>query len=719
MKWLTLPRLVVGALCWCAVSIVWNREAASESPPGSGIASPYFMVADASVDLSQFPLLTTDADVRIEGSLAEVTVVQTYQNQLDRPLEAIYVFPASTKAAVHRMEMKIGERTIAAKIQERQTARNTFEAAKANGQVTALLEQHRTNVLQMNVANILPGERVLVTLSYSEQIVPREGLYQFVYPAVVGPRYVSSGEPAGEQAPSWNANPYLPEGSKAPAGFAIKASISSGIPLKELRSKSHQVEVNYRSESQAQVGLLPTDGHDGNRDFVLEYRLASGKIESGILLDRGTDENFFLLTLEPPKRVSEAQIPPREYIFVVDVSGSMHGFPLAVTKTLMRDLLSALRPTDIFNIILFAGNSSQLAPSSQPVTAESISQAQQLVDKQQGAGGTELLPALERALNLPTSSDFARSVIVVTDGYVSVEREAFALIKQKRNVASVYAFGIGSSVNRYLIEGMAHAGGGEPFVVLAESEAAEAVERFVRYVSSPVLSHIEVSFDGFGAYDLVPSSIPDLLANRPLTIAGKWKGEPRGRITVRGTSADGEFTLTQDVGAGDGMSHSALRTLWARQAIAELADYASLGEHNANRSLVVELGLKYGILTDFTLFVAVDSERRVTPGALISQRQPLPLPQGVSNYAVGGGSFSEASFDDSFVRTNVGNLISLIGGTPGRLVLVGSAALAVLLLLVGCRSKRRRIRFVGMASLCFSLAVFGLRSVVDLLFGSV
>ena len=197
------------------------------------------------------------------------------------------------------------------------------------------------------------------------------------------------------------------------------------------------------------------------------------------------DEKYFLAMIEPPKRVAPAQIPARDYVFIVDVSGSMHGFPLEVTKALMRNLLAGLRPTDTFNVLLFSGDSAVLAPAPLPATPDNIERAIALINQQSGGGGTELLPALKRAMALPGGENRARSIVVVTDGYVSVETQAFDLIRNNLGNANVFAFGIGSSVNRFLIEGMARVGQGEPFIVTNADEADARAEALRRYIESP------------------------------------------------------------------------------------------------------------------------------------------------------------------------------------------------------------------------------------------
>jgi Ca-activated chloride channel family protein len=361
-------------------------------------------------------------------------------------------------------------------------------------------------------------------------------------------------------------------------------------------------------------------------------------VQSGILLFKGEKENFFLLMLQPPKRVSVSQIPPREYIFIVDVSGSMYGFPLDISKKLLKDLIGNLRPTDRFNVLLFSGGSSLMSEQSLPATSENIQHAITLIERQRGGGGTELLPALKRALSLTTSEGYSRSVVIATDGYVMVEEEVFDLIRKNLGDANMFTFGIGSSVNRHLLEGMARVGMGEPFVITKPEETREKAEKFRKMIESPVLTKIKVDFGKFNAYAVEPLSIPDVFAERPVIIFGKWRGKPSGEITLHGITSSGPYVNKMDMKKVKPLkSNSSLQYLWARHRITLLSDYNSLHQDADRIKEVTQLGLTYNLLTAYTSFVAIDTEVRLVNGQAVTVKQPLPLPEGVSDYAVGRG----------------------------------------------------------------------------------
>jgi Ca-activated chloride channel family protein len=340
---------------------------------------------------------------------------------------------------------------------------------------------------------------------------------------------------------------------------------------------------------------------------------------------------------QPPKRVPVVDIPKREYIFVVDVSGSMHGFPLDTSKQLMKELLTGLRATDSFNILFFSGGSSVLSETSLPVTETNIKRAITMLESQRGGGGTRLLPALRRAMAFPAEETTSRSFVVVTDGYVSIEAEAFDYVKQHLNNANFFSFGIGSSVNRFLIEGLARAGGGEPFVMTSPSEARKTAKRFREYIETPVLTGINLEFDDFEVYDVEPRQVPDLFAERPLIVYGKWRGNPQGNIRIHGYRGNSDYSKSIDVSTTKvSSSNEALRYLWARHRIAELGDYEKLRPDSERKAEITNLGLTYNLLTAYTSFIAVDEVVANPDGKNRQVKQPLPLPKGVSNLAVGG-----------------------------------------------------------------------------------
>ena len=627
-----------------ALALVAWAPAHADDAEARVAESPYFHVKSDDPTLDALPLKGTQVDVKISGVIADVVVTQHYRNEGQRPIEAKYIFPGSTRAAVHAMNVRLGDRLISAQIREKQRARMEYDSAKREGKTTALLEQERPNVFSMNVANILPGDDVRVELKYTELIAPDAGQYRFVFPTVVGPRYRS---PAASPANGHlSATAHLPEGAKSNTTFDLSVQLHAPLPVSEVVSHTHKLEAQGVGTERVTLALAD-EGMRDNRDFILEYKLGGERTATGLMLYRAPNvpdaENFFLALVEPPKQVASVQINPRDYIFVVDISGSMHGYPLQTAKVLLRNLISGLRPSDSFNVVLFSGSSRVLSEQSVPATQANIARAIKTIDQMGGGGSTEIVPALRRVAALPKPADVSRSVIVVTDGYVAVENEVFQLVRRNLDNANVFAFGIGSSVNRHLIEGLARAGQGEAFIVTKPEQAADQAERLRKIIESPVLTQVKARFEGLDVYDVEPAQLPDVLGGRPVVVFGKWRrddsqaGLPvNAKLIVEGRTADGQYRDELATAGREDQTSSALRHLWARQRIAALSDQEALEGNGAQKPAITQLGLTYSLLTQYTSFIAVDQRVR-NPNPALAQRvdQPSPMPEGVSNAAIG------------------------------------------------------------------------------------
>lgn len=610
--------------------------------------APYFFIEDGDPSVDKFPLKETNVVTNINGIIAETFVTQIYANEGQNPINARYVFPGSTKAAVHGMTVQIGDEIIKAQIKERVEAKQEFEEAKSEGKSASLLEQERPNVFTMNVANIMPGDTVKIELHYTETITSTDGKYEFVFPTVVGPRYISPTTDASDDSNHFVETPYLMNGDTPPDKYNITVNLTSGVPISKITCQSHKIVTDIDNNNNALITLANPEEYAGNRDYILNYSLTGTEINSGLMLnkggvagDSGPKENFFMLTVQPPERYKLDDILPREYIFVLDVSGSMYGYPIDTAKALIKNLVSNLRPTDTFNVVLFSGTSAQMSPKSVPANKDNINWAFNLIDQEDGSGGTELSPALQSAIDIPRiSKDVARSVIVITDGYIAEESSIFDIIRKNVGKTDFFSFGIGDGVNRYLIEGIAKAGQGEAFVVTDAAKATEVAENFRDYIQSPILRDIKVKYNGFSTYDVEPQKLATLFAKRPIVLFGKWKGEAKGTIEITGTLGNGKEykQVIQVANAQSQESISALPYLWARSRVEQLMDYGIEGDENDMKGVqkeVTQIGLDYSMLTQFTSFIAVTEEVRNTGDAAKDVNQPLPLPTNVSNLSVG------------------------------------------------------------------------------------
>lgn len=583
---------------------------------GDETCSPYFFVKSNDPNKSWMPLKSTRAYVEITGNIAKVKVEQIYENKSKRKLDAIYIFPGSTRAAVYGLDMTVGKRVIHAEVKEREQARREFEEARREGKRATLLEQDRPNVFKMEVSNIGPGEKIKVEMYYTELLEYRDKIYEFVYPTAVGPRYSTTNEEFVQRSIEQLMSQHKPT-------FDIDVVIDGAIPVQSVASPSHTLKMNRITENATAIVMQkPLDEAPG-KDFILQYSLQGGEVLGGLTLYEHHDEKFFLFMMQAPRKSKESMIMPREYIFIVDVSGSMRGYPLEVSKSILRKLISSLKPTDRFNVLLFESSRSMLSDVSLPATSENINKALKVIDQRRGGGGTELYAALETAFQYkdPTLDNYARTFIIATDGYVTVESKAFKLIRDNLNKATFVPLGIGEGVNRHLIEGMAWAGASEPFIITNKTEAEEVGSRLIQTVSQPMFSQIQVDWGGFEVYDTYPQTIPDVFTDRPIVVFGKYKGTPKGVVELKGKTAMGDFAMKVPVSSATRTKNQALRYLWARNKIRYLSDYASYfdqdvhyyypsDEGNKHKKEIVDLGLKYNLLTAYTSFLAVDEQQK-------------------------------------------------------------------------------------------------------------
>ncbi|MGB1317837.1 MAG: VIT domain-containing protein, partial [Flavobacteriales bacterium] len=541
--------------------------------------SPYFHLDVENPDKyspEDFALQGTIVKANIAGVIADVTVEQLYVNNTEDVLDAEYVFPGSTQSAVYAMEMQINERVIKAKVKEKQEAKRIFAKAKTEGKSATLMEQERPNVFKMSLANIKPGDSIRVRFSYTENIIPKNKEYEFMFPTVVGPRFGTQEHAAKDP---WISNPYTNNEHQAnkmlSPKFDLSLSLNAGLPIQKANCYSHpKAGINYTSKG-SMVMFLPNKAYKEKKgDVIFRYQLAGEKIEGGMLLYEHGDENFFMMTMQPPERPEVDEIPPRDYLFVVDVSGSMNGFPIEISKELMKDLLYHLSPKDRFNVLLFANGFSKFSTVMVPVSNGQISRAMSFVDNPSGSGGTMILPALKEALAMIDDNGRSTTVVIATDGLVTVEKQAMDLIQEHLGDANFFPFGIGSSVNRYLLEALAHVGHSEPIVATDRSEARKIAKEFRKMISAPVLTNVKLDFGEMDAYEVIPKSVPDLFADKPIVVYGKYRGKTNGKVTVTGSNGSGRFEQSMQVGKTKvSAKNSGLRYLWARQNIKLLADY--------------------------------------------------------------------------------------------------------------------------------------------------
>ncbi len=596
------------------------------------------------------PLKQTTVKAEISGFLSRVVVTQEFGNPFQEKIEAVYTFPLPANAAVDDMTMLVGDRTVRGKILRREDAEAVYAAAKSGGQVASLLNQERPNIFTQSVANIMPGEQIKITISYVETLKYEDGSYEFVFPMVVGPRYnpgSAVGVPSGNGfAPDTNKVPDasritpqpIPEGMRVGHDISLDVSLDAGVPIDSLNSKSHDIDTERAGPARARVRLkngpvIP------NKDFVLKFDVAGKTISDALLTHRSQRGGFFTLILQPPERVTVEDVSPKELVFVLDTSGSMNGFPIEKAKETMKLALDNLYPADTFNLITFAGDTKILFPEPVPATPENRRKAQEFLDTRAGGGGTEMMKAIKASLDPSDSQSHVRIVCFMTDGYVGNDMEIISEVQKHPN-ARVFAFGIGSSVNRFLLEKMAENGRGEVEFVALNDDGSAAARRFHERVRSPLLTDISVDWNGMPVADVYPWRIPDLFSAKPVVLKGRYTAAGRGVIRLKGKMSGREFVREIAVDFPESIAqHDVLAPLWARSRIDSLMSQDFKGAQQQTlqpelKEAITGLGLEFRLMTQFTSFVAVE-EMIVTDGGQPRRIDvPVEVPEGVNRAMV-------------------------------------------------------------------------------------
>ncbi len=625
---------------------------AEEKPiPGSGALDA---IGPGGKPLGACPLRHTDVAVEISGFVARVTVTQVFASRFTEPVEAIYTFPLSDRAAVDAMSMRTGERTIRGEIKRREEARRIYEAARAAGQVAALLDQERPNIFTQTLANLMPGATVEIRIEYVEPLVFRDGTFEFSFPTVVGPRFIP-GTPTGHAGAGWAPDttrvpdasritpPVTPEGTRAGHDIGIAVDIDAGVPILDVASPLHEIDVERPEANKARVRLRD-QAEIPNRDFVLRYAVAGDEVRSGYLVHRdGEGDGYVTFVLLPPKRVTSETAAPKEMIFVIDRSGSQAGLPLEKAKETMRWILDHMNPNDTFQVVDFGNTANVLFPTPQLASLEMKRQARAHIDALEANGGTMMAEAVRTVCSLPADANRLRVVTFMTDGYIGNDFEVIDLVRSLRGSSRWFSFGAGNGVNRFLLEGLAHAGGGEVDYILLNDAGEAVAKRFYERIAAPALTDVRLEFRGLDVTDVFPTAPSDVWDRRPLIVHARYRTPGAGQVVLRGFRQGKPHKQVIDVtlpesAAGNG----AIASMWARAKVDDLMwqDLAGLQSGNfpeALREEIVQTAL-HGLMTQFTSFVAVEDRVVNEGGTRRTLSVPVEMPQGVRYDGIFGGA---------------------------------------------------------------------------------
>jgi len=635
--------------------------------------------------------LGTHYEVHVSGRIARTRVVQAFRNTSSQWVAATYLYPLPDDAAVDSLKMVVGQRVIVGEIRRRAEAAALYERARAQGQKAALVEEQRPNTFVNRIANIGPGETVLIEIEYQAPLAVRGGDYSLRLPLVVGPRYVpphTLTSPAAEADARSVLAPIVDPRSGPPLNpVSIEVHLQPGFPIANLESPYHRIR-EERDAAGGRIVRLANGDVPADRDFVLRWRSAAADASLGLFRERLGDKDYLMAMLTPPVEDRRRAASPRELIFVIDNSGSMAGASMEQAKTSLLHALLTLTPADRFNIIRFDDTMTQLFDAPVAASADQVALAQRFTNALDAAGGTEMLPALRAALVDPTPADArVRQLIFMTDGEVSNENEMLDAIGRSRGRSRVFMIGIGSAPNDHLMGRMAEVGRGSYTHIGDSGEVNARMAELLDRLTRPVVTDLEVRIAGSNA-ELTPQLLPDLYAGEPLVVLARGDA-PTGTLEVSGRI--GGRPWRQSVPLVQAVQGPGVAKMWARRRIAEVelaATLHALGEAEA-ADAIARLGLQFSLVSRETSLIAVDRTPSRPPSARLTEEElPLNLPAGWDFDHLFGGN---ATSGDAGARpSDQAEPIDLPQGGTDAAMLMRGGTLLLLLALCGLAALRRR-----------------------------
>jgi Ca-activated chloride channel family protein len=590
------------------------------------------------------PLVATDADVVVSGPTARGRITQIFHNPTNGWVEGVYVYPLPEGSAVDTLKMVIGERIVVGDIEDRKKARELYEQAKAAGQKTALMEQERPNIFTNSVANIGPGETVVVQIEYQQPVHQSGGVFSLRLPLVVAPRYnptpliqtvdLGSGGFGNVVDPVPDRDriepPVLDPRVYAPVNpISITVHLNAGFPLGMIKSHHHSVAIEEVAQD-ARVIKLADGPVPADRDFELTWTAASAAAPSvGLFREHVGDADYLLAFVTPPPVPQAEEKRPREVIFVIDNSGSMGGTSIMQAKASLIYALGRLKPADRFNVIRFDHSYDVLFGDSVPATARNVAHAKSFVDALQARGGTEMVPPMKAALTDRNGKDsnMVRQVVFLTDGEIGNEQQLFDTISAMRGRSRIFMVGIGSAPNSFLMTRAAELGRGTFTHIGSVEQVEERMRTLFDKLESPAVTNLSASFSAGGA-DVTPIVLPDLYRGEPVALTAR-AGTLAGTLEIKGLIGDRPWVVTlplENAAQGSGLSK-----LWARRKIADAEVARTLRTITADEAdkRILALALDHHLVTRLTSLVAVDRTPSRPEGARLTQAEiPLNLPAG-------------------------------------------------------------------------------------------
>ena len=662
---------LVLALAVFIISVEANAATAGE--PGQGT----LLLRDDTGERAAAPLLSTDVHMDVTGMVARVQVTQRFANPTAQWREGVYVFPLPDQAAVDHLTMRVGERVIEGQIKERTEARRTYENAKAEGRKTTLLEQERPNMFTTSVANIGPGEEIVVALEYEETLRYGDGAFRLRFPLAITPRYIPGAATEAEamgigwsqvtaQVPDADriTPPFVPARDGHANPVSITIDMNAGFPLAKVASSYHAIDVEERPGNRYRI-VLGDGPVPAARDFELVWTPDVGSAPGAALFTETLGGKTYALLMTLPPTLADADTPraPREITYIVDTSGSMEGVSIAQARDALSMALDRLQAGDRFNVIEFNSTSTSLFTAPMPFDATTQAQAKRFVAKLRARGGTEMLPALAAALDGPPESELMRQVVFLTDGAVGNEDAILRLLHDKLGDRRLFTIGIGPSPNTFFLTKAAQFGRGTFTFIGDVREVRQKMTDLFRKLESPALTDITVDWPG--GTDAWPRRVPDLYAGEPVVVTAQFPaGTLQGNVLISGSRAGQKWQAVLPM--QDGATEAGVAVLWARAKIDALMDAGRQGPPEREpdiRNAVLDVALTHHLISKYTSLVAVDvTPTRPVGTDTLKSAVPGNIPEGLTGF-------------DQLPRTATPAALSLVMGALLLLAAAGAECL--------------------------------------------
>ena len=607
----------------------------------------------------RLPLEALSVDTHIVGLTATSSVRQRFINNSTAAIEATYIFPLPPRAGLTDFVATLAGRKVIGILKERSQARIAYEEALASGQRAAIVEEERPDVFTVRVGNLGHGEEAVVELVLTGPLEVQDGEATFRFPLVVAPRYTTGSPVVGDQTgsgagPDTDAVPDAsrvtpprlePEDVRPELDIAVSVD-GAGLHFSDFRTSLHTSVVEDAAGETTVVRVKPGDRAD--RDFLLRFRVDRAEIATSAVLvndKEGVEEGTWSVTVIAPVEVASE---PRDVVVVLDRSGSMTGWKMVAARRAAGRIVDMLDIGDRFCVLGFDNVVERPRGWSDLVEASDRNRfaAASWLGTLEARGGTEMAqPLLEAADLLSGSQKGRRAVLVlVTDGQITGEDHLLRSLEARLGSTTIHCVGVDRAVNSGFLDRLAREGRGRFELVESEDRLDHVMAALARTIGRPALSAINITGSGIdiiGA-SVTPSRAPDAFAGVPCVISGRYRGPVDGQATVSVSAAGAKGPFSTTLVPSRSVA-AAVRTIWARAALRDLEDAYASGrglEEGLNRR-IVEHSLRFGVLSRFTAFVAVDPER-TDALALDEVVQPVESPSGWAMPGSAGGRSTSA-----------------------------------------------------------------------------